>query len=177
MKKDIFYWMYIATLILLILSYAKITYNGIRDMGNKDAEEAEDTVVVVDTTDFLMRIGEEDIEEDTINEVLSFLDVEHPKVVFAQMRLESGNFKSSLSQTNNNFFGMRHPYRRDTHSLGSINGYASYANWAFSIADYALWQRRYASGLSEEEYLEKLGRVYATDKKYRDKISNIMREI
>ena len=134
-------------------------------------------MVVVDTTDFLMRMGEEDIEEDTINEVLSFLDVEHPKVVFAQMRLESGNFKSSLSQTNNNFFGMRHPYRRDTHSLGSINGYASYANWAFSIADYALWQRRYASGLSEEEYLEKLGRVYATDKKYRDKISNIMREI
>ena len=72
---------------------------------------------------------------------------------------------------------MRHPYRRDTHSLGSINGYASYANWAFSIADYALWQRRYASGLSEEEYLEKLGRVYATDKMYKDKISNIMREI
>ena len=177
MKKDVFYWMYIATLILLILSYAKITYNGIRDMGNKDVEEAEDTVVVVDTTDFLMRMGEEDIEEDTINEVLSFLDVEHPKVVFAQMRLESGNFKSSLSQTNNNFFGMRHPYRRDTHSLGRINGYASYASSAFSIADYALWQKRYASGLSEEEYLAKLGRVYATDKEYKDKISNIMREI
>lgn len=85
MKKDVFYWLYIATLILLILSYAKITYNGIRDMGNKDVEEAEDTVVVVDTTDFLMRMGEEDIEEDTINEVLSFLDVEHPKVVFAQV--------------------------------------------------------------------------------------------
>ena len=40
MKKDVFYWMYIATLVLLILSYAKITYNGIRDMGNKDVEEA-----------------------------------------------------------------------------------------------------------------------------------------
>lgn len=179
MKRDYTYWLYIAILIFLIASYAKVTFNGIKAMLDREKDTLEEVVEVeqIDTTDFLMEMGEKDVDVDTVNEVLSFLGVEHPRVVYAQMRLESGNFNSSLTLTNNNYFGMRHPSRRETHSLGKVNGYASYSNWAFSVADYALWQRKYARGLTEDEYILKLGKMYATDRKYTEKINKIMKEI
>lgn len=105
------------------------------------------------------------------------LGIQHPHIVLAQMKLESGNYKSALAKNNNNYFGMRHPAQRLTVSMGSKNGYAKYRSWVFSVLDYALWQRCYAYNLTEEEYLTKLSRVYAEDKSYASKVKNIAKNL
>lgn len=109
---------------------------------------------------------------ESVKMVLEHFGVQHPHLVYAQMRLESGNYKSKLAQENNNYFGMKQPKVRQTLSLGAKNGYASYRNWVYSVADYALWQRGYAYDLTEEEYLNKL-KNYAFDKNYVSKVKKI----
>lgn len=112
--------------------------------------------------------------------VLAFIEesgIQHPYIVLAQMKIESGNYKSRIAKKNNNYFGMRHPTLRLSVSLGSKNGYARYRNWAYSILDYALWQRRYAWNLTEEEYLTKLSSVYAEDPNYTVKVKNIAKNL
>lgn len=118
-------------------------------------------------------LGSKEVNDDLVIALMKELEVQHPHIALAQMKLESGNYKSSLTKSNNNYFGMRHPVQRLTVSLGSKNGYARYRNWAFSVLDYSLWQRRYAWNLTEEEYLQKLGKVYAEDKKYLWKVQRV----
>lgn len=101
------------------------------------------------------------------------LSMQHPHIVLAQMKLESGHYQSKLAKENNNYFGMRHPAQRLTVSVKSKNGYAHYRNWCYSVLDYALWQRRYAYNLSEDDYLTKLSNVYAEDKEYTSKIKSL----
>lgn len=104
-------------------------------------------------------------------------DIQHPYIVLAQMKIESGNYQSNIAKVNNNYFGMRQPAQRLTVSLGNKNGYARYRNWAYSILDYALWQRRYAWNLTEEEYLTKLSNTYAEDPNYITKVQNIAKNL
>ena len=100
---------------------------------------------VVDTMGKVHEIGKRDISIDNIYFLFEYLNIEHSDIVLAQMKLESGNFNSNLAKNNNNFFGMKHPQTRPTMSLGNKNGYASFKSWSYSVLDYALWQRRYAS--------------------------------
>ena len=104
-------------------------------------------------------------------------EIQHPEIVLAQMKIESGNYQSRIAKKNNNYFGMRHPAQRLTVSLGQKNGYARYRNWAYSIIDYGLWQRRYAYNLTEEEYLTKLSNTYAEDPNYVSKVRNIAKNL
>lgn len=113
------------------------------------------------------------VSDSLVSNILTTLKVEHPHIVHAQMQLESGHYTSRLARDNHNYFGMKHPAQRFTLSLGKKNGYASYRNWVYSILDYALWQQRYASALTEEEYLAYLSRVYASDTHYVAKIKRI----
>lgn len=117
-------------------------------------------------------IGKLEPTHNRVKEVLQALQVEHPHVVYAQMRLESGNYQSRLSKTNHNYFGMKEPRKRTTVSLGERNGYASYHNWCYSVVDYVLWQRQFACGLTENDYLCRL-KAYAQDSTYINKIKNI----
>lgn len=104
-------------------------------------------------------------------------DIQHPEIVLAQMKIESGNYQSGIAKKNNNYFGMRHPAQRLTVSLGQKSGYARYRNWAYSVIDYGLWQRRYAYNLTEEEYLTKLSDTYAEDPNYVSKVKNIAKNL
>lgn len=104
-------------------------------------------------------------------------EIQHPEIALAQMKIESGNYQSGIAKKNNNYFGMRHPAQRLTVSLGQKNGYARYRNWAYSVIDYGLWQRRYAYNLTEEEYLTKLSNAYAEDPNYVSKVKNIAKNL
>lgn len=110
-------------------------------------------------------------------ELMEDLKIQHPHIALAQMKLESGHYQSNLAKENNNYFGMRHPAQRLTVSVKSKNGYAHYRNWAYSILDYALWQRRYAYNLSEDDYLTKLSKVYAEDKNYIEKVKKLRKNL
>ena len=104
------------------------------------------------------------------------IGIEHPHIVLAQMKLESGNYTSKLALENNNYFGMKQPRKRATTSIGEKNGYASYKSWVHSVLDYALWQKEYARGLTENQYLDSLG-SYAEDKSYTLKIKKLSKNL
>lgn len=127
----------------------------------------------IDLVIYVHEVGKEEISTERVLTLLDTLNVEHPHIVFAQMRLESGNFKSDLAKNNDNFFGMKYPRQRATVAQGVDRGYAYYRSWSYSVLDYAIWQRRYASGLTEEEYLEMLSEKYAEDKAYVRKVKSI----
>lgn len=154
--------------------------------GNTKAVKTPDREEIKTDTFFVMTqrsIVEELARVDSLSSIspsdstaLSFIEesgIQHPYIALAQMKIESGNYTSNIAKKNNNYFGMRHPAQRLTVSLGNKNGYARYRNWAYSILDYALWQRRYAYNLSEEDYLTKLSKTYAEDPNYITKVKKV----
>ena len=149
--------------------------------GNPEVEEIEEVIEVnqnvIDLVIYVHEVGKQEISAESVLTLLDTLNVEHPHIVFAQMRLESGNFKSDLAKNNDNFFGMKYPRQRATVAQGVDRGYAYYRSWSYSVLDYALWQRRYASGLTEEEYLKMLSEKYAEDKSYVKKVKSIVDSI
>ena len=145
--------------------------------GNPELEDMEGVIGVnqdvIDIVIYVHEVGKQEISAESVLTLLDTLNVEHTHIVFAQMRLESGNFKSDLAKNNNNFFGMKYPRQRATVAQGANRGYAYYRSWSYSILDYAIWQRIYASGLTEEEYLEMLSEKYAEDMAYVKKVKSI----
>ena len=142
--------------------------------GNRYEEEIEEVKQdVIDLVIYVHEVGKQEISTERVFSLLDALNVEHPHIVFAQMRLESGNFKSDLAKNNDNFFGMKYPRQRATMAQGVDRGYAYYRSWSYSVLDYAIWQRRYASGLTEDEYFEMLSEKYAEDKAYVRKVKSI----
>ena len=165
-----------ATIILL----GTLVYSGVwleKKKINAMVEFPEEEVVVerdcIDLVMYVHEVGKQEISAERVLTLLDILNMEHPHIVFAQMRLESGNFKSDLAKNNDNFFGMKYPRQRATVAQGVDRGYAYYRSWSYSVLDYAIWQRRYASGLTEDEYLEMLSEKYAEDKAYVRKVKSI----
>jgi uncharacterized FlgJ-related protein len=105
--------------------------------------------------------------------------MQHPEIVLAQAMLESANFNSYIFRTNNNMFGMRMPNRRKTHAIDTYKGYAVYEDWKMSIQDYALYQKAILRGktISEEAYLNFLGRKYAESPEYVAVLKKMIRKI
>lgn len=143
-------------------------------------EKATYTEPITPITEMLLDL--EVYENVIVNDSTAFgamieFEIQHPHIVLAQMKIESGNYKSSIAIGNNNYFGMRQPSARVTVSLGSKNGYARYRSWVYSVLDYALWQRQYAWNLTEEQYLAKLGRTYAEDPNYASKVKKLSKNL
>ena len=165
-----------ATIILLgVLAYSGVWLE--KKKINALVEFPEEEVAVgsgcIDLVIYVHEVGKQEISVERVLTLLDTLNVEHPHIVFAQMRLESGNFKSDLAMNDDNFFGMKYPRQRATVAQGNDRGYAYYRSWSYSVLDYAIWQRRYASGLTEDEYLEMLSEKYAEDKAYVRKVKSI----
>lgn len=174
----------IYTLAFVVFSWLGIlTYHVVHNTKNKlqegvtlvaIEEDNDDVVLGLCTLDSLSRTQ---VCDSTALSLIVRLKIQHPHIALAQMKIESGNYSSNVSKEYNNYFGMRHPAQRLTVSLGNKNGYAHYRDWAYSILDYALWQRRYAYNLSEEEYLYKLAQVYAEDTNYRNKVEKLSKTL
>ena len=101
------------------------------------------------------------------------LRLEHPDIVFAQAKLESGNFNSQIFRENNNLFGMKMPWNRPTVAIGVKRGHVVFSDWQHSVYDYALYQSSYMRKLTREAYLERL-KSYASDPSYVEKIKNLL---
>ncbi len=94
----------------------------------------------------------------------------YPEVVWAQARLESGNFKTKSYTNTNNCLGI---YDSKRHR------YASFDHWTDCVIAYRdRVQYRYTgSTANAEEYLSWLIEIgYAEDKNYLSKIRTIMRK-
>lgn len=118
--------------------------------------------------------SKEDFSQEALVEEIKKLGIENPRIVFAQMRLESANFKSYKFREYNNLTGMKLPKRRETTAVGADrNGYSIYEHWKDAVKDYSIWQSYYASELNRKEYLRYLDRVYAEDSLYINKVLRI----
>lgn len=102
----------------------------------------------------------------------------YPDIIMAQYVIESNHGKSMLSQEYNNCFGMKYvgnKGRRNT-QLPDMKGYGDYGvyiNWQLSVVDRQLWDHRVfeASKPTKDYYLNILGKIYAEDINYIDKIT------
>jgi hypothetical protein len=103
------------------------------------------------------------------------LNIKFPHIVYAQARLESGNFKSEIFKTNHNLFGMKVATRRPTTNKGEENGHAYYDNWKESVVDYAFYQAQYLSDIkTEADYFQYLHASYAEAPNYVEHLKKII---
>lgn len=114
---------------------------------------------------------------DNLLEYIYEMRIEHPYIVYAQALKESARFTSNIYKENHNLFGMKVPERRSTVVIGVNRGHAVYLNWKMSVIDYALFQEAYMRGLTEDEYLARLGRMYAQDKDYEKDLRKMLNAI
>lgn len=104
--------------------------------------------------------------QDSVLNFIFDLRLEHPYIVFAQAKEESGNWTSVVWLENNNMFGMKMPERRVTLAIGIKRGYAVYKDWRDCLIDYAFFQSAYMRNLSEDEYFKRLASSYAENEAY-----------
>lgn len=126
-------------------------------------------------------IGYNEIPIDSIEVCYRFMEeigVWYPKIVFAQLLLESNWGKSMLAQNHNNLFGMKRVAIRPTTQLSGTDykGYGIYLNWQHCIIDRMLWDEFSFSGQKPtyEKYISVLKKRYAEDTNYMYKLENII---
>lgn len=114
-----------------------------------------------------------ELNEKNVLILIKICNIQFQEIVLKQAKLESGNFKSRMAKINNNLFGMKKPYSRETFATKKTKwGYSVYTNWVYSIGDYKLWQGfKTIKTKNYFSYLKKRG--YYTDPKYRKKLKSI----
>jgi hypothetical protein len=114
---------------------------------------------------------------DKLKTALVDLNVKFPHIVYAQARLETGNFTSKIFKENNNLFGMREATVRPTTNKGTENNHAYFDNWYDSVLDYAMYSASYLSDIkTEDEYLQYLKQNYAEDPNYMEALLVLLKE-
>ena len=106
--------------------------------------------------------SEEPLKLTPVNVYQKILDyeIEHPKIVFSQVMLETGRLKSGGAKIHNNLFGFT-----------TKNGHKVFDNWEDSIAYYKKWQERKYNGGDYYTFLQNVG--YAEDTLYINKLTKI----
>lgn len=108
-------------------------------------------------------------------EMMKDLGIKFPHIPYAQSKLETGSWKSSLFIENHNLFGMKEATRRVSTAKGSNKGHAYYDTWRESVYDYAFYQCRYLGNIkTEDEYFQYLSATYAEDSEYVDKLKRMI---
>lgn len=113
--------------------------------------------------------------EDRLVEMMVELGIKIPYIPYAQSKLETGNWKSSVFIENHNLFGMKEATRRVSTAKGSNKGHAYYDTWRESVYDYAFYQCSYLGSIkTESDYFQYLAATYAEDTAYVDKLKRII---
>jgi hypothetical protein len=119
---------------------------------------------------------------DPINDKLLYqfilkMRVNNPKIIYAQARHESSHYTSDLFRRQSNLFGMKISKFRTKLSTSDKESlvYEPYDTWEESVVDYVLWSfENNVDKLDEGEYFEYLGRVYAEDPLYVQKLKKMI---
>lgn len=121
----------------------------------------------------------EEISKENLWKAINEMDIQHPKIVFAQALLETGTFTSYVFKKNNNLFGMKMPGKRPTVAKKpkKKGGYAVYDTWVQSVEDYKLFQDYvFRKGeFGEARYFNYLDRIYCESTGYSDKLKKIIK--
>ncbi len=132
---------------------------------------------ITEETRMLVINQENEFSEVKLKEYIIGLNIKFPHIVFAQAKLESGYFKSTIFRENNNLFGMKIATRRPTTNKGENRGHAAFDSWKESVVDYAFYQARYLGDIrTEAEYIQYLKANYAEDPGYVDKVIKLSKK-
>lgn len=132
---------------------------------------------ITEETRMLVINQENEFSEEKLKEYIIGLNIKFPHIVFAQAKLESGYFKSTIFRENNNLFGMKIATRRPTTNKGENRGHAAFDNWKESVVDYAFYQARYLGDIkTEQEYIQYLKANYAEDPGYVEKVIKLSKK-
>lgn len=113
---------------------------------------------------------------DKLRQALSKLNFVHQDIVYAQACQETGNFTSSIFKHNHNLFGMKEATQRCTTNLGTNRNHATYDNWYDSVIDYAMYQSKYTSRFTREQYFQYLEKYYAEDTTYVQRLKKLIKQ-
>lgn len=107
-----------------------------------------------------------ELNKDNFFLVCKIYDIKFPEIVYAQARLESGNFKSKLFQTKNNFLGLYN---------SKIKDFYEFDHWTDCLLGYRdLLQFKYNGDEHYENYYTFLKELpYAMDPEYIQKVRKI----
>lgn len=100
--------------------------------------------------------------------VCDSLNVHHGNVVWAQARLESGNFKSVIFRSTNNCLGLYNSWKKE---------YFSFIDWVDCVVAYRdkVQFKCQTTDCTDDEYLDWIVEMgYAADPEYREKVVRIM---
>lgn len=121
------------------------------------------------------RLKNSEFSKKALIEYLNLRNVRNKEIVFAQSRLETGNFSSSIFQESNNLFGMKFPLIRETTATFVNKSHAGYDHWTDSVDDYVLWYQYFTRGSSYDNYYSFLEeKNYAEDPEYINKLQNLI---
>lgn len=156
----------LSTLIMFILLLLSVGYKDDKiEQLSQDAMERE----IVLLTD-----REDRFSATKLRDLLIDLNIKYPDIVYAQTIQETGGFTSNIFNENHNLFGMKVATQRPTTNKGVNRDHAYYSSWQNSVIDYALYQSKYLSKLTREQYLNYLSRNYAEDPNYVDRLLSIV---
>ena len=115
-------------------------------------------------------VKELELNEENFYLVCKIYDIKFPEIVYAQARLESGNFKSKLFQTKNNFLGLYN---------SRIKDFYKFDHWTDCLLGYRdLLQFKYTGDDNQETYYKFLKDLpYAMDPEYTQKVRKIAKNI
>lgn len=126
------------------------------------------TLCIEDPVADTIQIQELDLTKENFFTVCRILEIKHPDVVYAQARLESGNFTSAHYRNRNNFLGIYDSKRKR---------YMSFGHWTDCLVAYRdKVQYRYKRNLDREDYLHWLVETgYAQDPNYISKVRKMLK--
>lgn len=126
-------------------------------VGYSSTERIDEPVYRVIEDTAVINLGCDKLTEKSLKKELHKLKVKHADIVYAQAKLETGNFKSNIYREYSNLFG----FRLDT-------GYIKFSSWKECCKYYKDWQsKRYKSG-DYYNFLKEIG--YAEDTMYITKL-------
>ena len=138
-------------LLIILFSFVSISFLETKVLP-KEPEETKDV-------SFLQ--GE--LNDSTLYLALQYYEIKHPRIVLAQAKLESGNYKSKHCINKNNLFGLYNSKKKR---------YYSFEHWSHSVLAYKdMIEYKHKDG---ENYYKFLKRIkYASDPNYISKVKQI----
>lgn len=160
-------------MLITILVTAGITLSIVAKDANKIMLLSEETKTII----IQESLKEKEFSPQKLKSYILELNIRFPHIVYAQARLESGNFNSEIFKTNNNLFGMKLAKKRPTTAKGTELNHAFYESWQESVVDYGFFQAQYLSDIkTESAYLEYLKANYAESPTYMESLMRIIAE-